>query len=89
MSHAGSRIHSTCGSRSGWLADLSARIAVVRPRLHLFGRIHQDGGLWELDGTVHANVTAWECGRAPTAIDLDEHTIMPVLIPPLGRTDDL
>lgn len=31
-------------------ADLLARVRRVRPKLHVFGHIHQDGGLW--DGTA-------------------------------------
>ncbi|MBO2458349.1 metallophosphatase domain-containing protein [Actinomadura violacea] len=52
-------------------ADLLARVRRVRPRLHLFGHIHHDGGLWHHDGTTFANVTTWECERAPTVIRLD------------------
>lgn len=50
--------------------DLLARVRVVKPRLHLFGHIHQDGGFWRHDATVFANVTTWECEREPTVIDL-------------------
>jgi predicted phosphohydrolase len=66
------------GDHAGWndaaragCAELRARLAVVAPRLHLFGHIHQDGGLWRVGATVHANVTSWECTRAPTVIDLE------------------
>nr|HEX4319159.1 metallophosphatase domain-containing protein [Kofleriaceae bacterium] len=72
---------SPVGGRAG-CADLRARLAVVRPRVHLFGHIHQDGGLWERDGVVHANVTTWECERAPTVIDVDATTVAPVHVPP-------
>jgi hypothetical protein len=68
-------------------ADLRKRVAIVRPRLHLFGHIHQDGGVWEHDGTVFANVTTWECHRAPTVIDIDSNTVTPIQIPPHGRRD--
>src|SRR5262249_34581739 len=37
--------------------DLREAVFRVRPRLHLFGHIHQDGGLWEIDGTCFANGT--------------------------------
>jgi predicted phosphohydrolase len=50
--------------------DLLARVKKVRPKLHLFGHIHQDGGIWEHEGTRFANITTWECDRAPTVIDL-------------------
>lgn len=54
------------------------------PRLHMFGHIHQDGGFWTHGPTAFANVTTWECERAPTVIDLDPQTleITPVFIPP-------
>ena len=51
--------------------DLRARVEVVRPRLHLFGHIHEDGGAWSHAGTTYVNCTTWECERAPTVIDLD------------------
>jgi predicted phosphohydrolase len=79
---------SPVGGRAG-CADLRARLEVARPRLHVFGHIHQDGGLWKHDGVVLANVTTWECERAPTVIDVDPTTITPVHVPAHGRTDDL
>lgn len=84
---AGVGDRSPVGGRAG-CADLRARIAEARPRLHLFGHIHQDGGLWEIEGVVHANVTTWECERAPTVIDLDARSLTAVHVPPHGRTDD-
>ncbi len=84
---AGFGDRSPIGSRAG-CADLRARIEVVRPRLHLFGHIHQDGGLWDHDGILLANVTTWECDRAPTVIDINERTITAVHVPPHGRATD-
>jgi predicted phosphodiesterase len=52
-------------------ADLRARVEQVRPRLHLFGHIHEDGGAWTEGGTTYVNCTTWECERAPTVIDLE------------------
>jgi Icc-related predicted phosphoesterase len=68
-------------------ADLRARVAIVRPRLHLFGHIHQDGGWWEHDGRQLANVTTWECNRGATVIDIDAHAVTPVTVPFHGRRD--
>ena len=62
--------------------DLRARVELVKPRLHLFGHIHQDGGMWEHEGVSFANVTTWECERAPTVIDLDVHRIARIVVPP-------
>jgi Icc-related predicted phosphoesterase len=55
-------------------ADLLARVRAVRPPLHVFGHIHQDGGVWLEDGTCFANVTTWECERQPTVLDFDART---------------
>ena len=65
-------------------ADLRRRVAEVVPRLHLFGHIHQDGGVWTAGPTMFANVTTWECERPPTVIDLDPATraVTPVVVPP-------
>jgi Icc-related predicted phosphoesterase len=65
--------------------DLLARVQAVRPRLHLFGHIHQDGGLWHRDGTCFANVTTWECERAPTVIRLDDSEVVGEIVPAPGR----
>jgi predicted phosphohydrolase len=66
-------------------ADLLARVRAVAPRLHLFGHIHQDGGLWRDGATTLANVTTWECERAPTVIDVLPDAIVPVAVPPRER----
>jgi predicted phosphohydrolase len=51
--------------------DLRERVRVARPRLHIFGHIHEDGGVWEAGGTMSANVTTDCCLRPPTVIDYD------------------
>ena len=81
------------GDRSPWAkrggcADLRARVQQARPRLHLFGHIHTDGGAWTIDGTTFANVTTWECERPATVVDLDG-VVTIVDAPPHGRTEDL
>lgn len=68
------------GGRNG-CADLRARVRDVSPRLHLFGHIHQDGGLWREGSTTFANVTTWECERGATVIDIERDSITPVTIP--------
>jgi predicted phosphohydrolase len=83
---AGFGDRSPVGGRAG-CADLRRRIAEVAPRLHLFGHIHQDGGVWRDGATVLANVTTWECERAPTVIDLDGEAVTPIVVPPHGATD--
>jgi predicted phosphodiesterase len=71
------------GGRHG-CSDLLARVREVRPRLHLFGHIHEDGGAWRQGETLFCNVTTWECERAPTVVDIDERTgeASPVSVPP-------
>lgn len=65
-------------------ADLLARVRAVRPRVHLFGHIHDDGGSWTSEGVAFANVTTSECERAPTVIDIEGETIR-VQAPPARR----
>lgn len=62
--------------------DLLARVRMVRPRLHLFGHIHQDGGAWAEGGTSFVNVSTWECERRPTVIDLVDGRVSLVEVPP-------
>ncbi len=72
------------GNRAGCV-DLRNRVLEVTPRLHLFGHIHQDGGVWGAGATTFANVTTWECERAPTVIDVEPSAISPVVVPPRDR----
>lgn len=58
------------GNRAG-CELLLERIRIVKPKLHLFGHIHDDGGTWNIGPTTLANVTTAECNRAPTVIDFD------------------
>lgn len=64
--------------------DLRDRVAVVRPRVHLFGHIHEDGGTWVEHGTLFANVTCDEGERGATVIDIDADGVRVVDSPP-GR----
>jgi Icc-related predicted phosphoesterase len=81
------------GDSSGWedgtragCEELLARVQVVKPRLHLFGHIHQDGGYWQHGETAFANVTVWECTRPPTVIDIEPGgRITPVDVPRRSR----
>jgi Icc-related predicted phosphoesterase len=42
--------------------DLSERIGVVKPRLHVFGHIHEARGVHEEDGTSYVNASVGEGG---------------------------
>lgn len=68
-------------------ADLLAAVRRMRPLLHLFGHIHQDGGFWRGDGICFANVTAWECERGPTVLDVDvsNREVTAISVPPARR----
>lgn len=77
----------TSKQRAG-CADLRARVAEVAPRLHLFGHIHQDGGVWHHGATTFANVTTWECERGATVFDVTPGAIAPIAVPPHGRRND-
>lgn len=63
-------------------ADLLARVRQVRPKLHLFGHIHQNGGLWRHAETTFANVTTWECERGPTVVRLETSGAVGEVVPP-------
>jgi len=52
-------------------SNLRERVAMIRPRLHLFGHIHEDRGAWRHGSTVFANVTVDEGRLPPMVIDLD------------------
>jgi len=62
--------------------DLLRAVRRVEPRLHVFGHIHQDGGVWHDGATTFANVTTWECEREPTVVDLNHRTVESVSVPP-------
>lgn len=66
--------------------DLLARVKHTKPRVHLFGHIHTDGGAWQIGTTLFANVTTWECERQPTVIDIDEKNARTVIVPPARRS---
>lgn len=64
--------------------DLLAALGRAAPALHVFGHIHEDGGLWQRDQTTICNVTTWECTRPPTVLDYDAatRTVTPLDVPP-------
>lgn len=64
--------------------DLLRALDRIRPALHLFGHIHEDGGLWQHGPTTIANVTTWECMRGATVLDYEPstRTVTPVDVPP-------
>ncbi len=64
--------------------DLRQRVDAIEPALHMFGHIHQDGGAWQGPRVCYANVTTWECERAPSVFDYDPTTrvVSLVAVPP-------
>ncbi len=83
---AGIGDHTPVAGRIG-CRDLLARVQAAPPRLHMFGHIHTDGGIFPIGPTLFANVTTWECERPPTVIDIDAAGVRPIVVPPHGRTD--
>jgi hypothetical protein len=67
--------------------ELLVALGRVRPLLHLFGHIHEAGGVFEYEGTVLANVTTASCDRAPTVLDVDvaQRVVERVSVPPRRR----
>jgi Icc-related predicted phosphoesterase len=57
--------------------DLLERVREVKPRLHLFGHIHEDRGVFEspeAPGTLFVNASVGEGGRGkPIVVDLDKN----------------
>ncbi len=64
--------------------DLLVRVREVKPALHAYGHIHEDGGAWTRGPTVFANVTTWECERACTVLDVDGAGVVTAVVVP-GR----
>ena len=63
----GDRVHD--GERVG-CEDLLRHLGRVKPRLHLFGHIHEDRGEWQLGPTRIVNCTTSEGELPVTVIDL-------------------
>ncbi len=75
---------SSTAGRTGCV-DLRARVRSTNPGVHLFGHIHEDGGAWTIDQTLFANVTTWECERAPTVLRLHRGRVAEVASAPERR----
>lgn len=66
----GDTIHWNGQDRHVGCLDLLERVRDVRPKLHLFGHIHQARGTWTAGPTTFANVTTDEGQAPPTVLDL-------------------
>lgn len=68
--------------------DLLSALDRIRPAVHVFGHIHEDGGLWRHGPTAVVNATTDDCCRAATVLDYDPRTrtVTPVVVPP-GRSE--
>lgn len=55
--------------------ELSLRVASVRPRLHVFGHVHQGHGVLKRNGVLSVNASIlnehYRIGHAPVVVDLD------------------
>jgi predicted phosphohydrolase len=67
--------------------ELLVALDRVQPLLHVFGHIHEAGGLFERGGVRIANVTTASCERPPTVIDVDpvRGAVNPVTVPARRR----
>lgn len=65
--------------------DLMEAVRRARPRLHVFGHIHNDGGCWRDGDVTLANVTTWECERGASVFDVTPGGVTPVVVPPRGE----
>lgn len=63
--------------------DLLEAVRRKRPALHLFGHIHEDGGVRQEGPTTFANVTTAECQRGATVLDYEPtaRTVRVVSVP--------
>lgn len=57
------------GDRVG-CEDLTRHLARVKPKVHLFGHIHEDRGEWRLGPTRVVNCTTSECALPCSVIDV-------------------
>lgn len=74
---------SSIAGRHGCEALLEA-VRRLKPRLHLFGHIHNDGGMWREDSVVFSNVTTWESERAPSIFEVTQDALTCLHIPAAG-----
>lgn len=58
------------GQRVG-CEDLLRHLSRVKPKLHLFGHIHEDKGAWQHETTRVVNVTTSDAELACTVLDVD------------------
>jgi Icc-related predicted phosphoesterase len=48
--------------------DLLRRVEAIKPKLHIFGHIHEDRGIWKRGSTVFVNATTSECTLPVTVL---------------------
>jgi Icc-related predicted phosphoesterase len=61
---------STYDDRCTGCEDLLARVRQLRPRLHVFGHIHESRGRWEEGGTIFINASTDECMGVASVVEL-------------------
>lgn len=61
----------TCAGLNVGCEDLLDRVREVRPRLHVFGHIHEAAGRWEREGTIFVNASTQESTRPPRVVTLE------------------
>lgn len=63
--------HPVYGEERVGCEDLLRHLGRARPRLHLFGHIHEDRGQWPIGDTRACNVTTSECELPCTVLELE------------------
>jgi len=61
-------------SRGVGCSDLLRRVQQVQPKLHIFGHIHEDRGVWTRGKTTFVNATTNECTEPPTVLHYPPQT---------------
>ncbi|MEM9777197.1 MAG: metallophosphatase domain-containing protein [Chloroflexota bacterium] len=62
------------GKRVG-CEELAVRVKEIRPKIHLFGHIHEDAGQWQIDETLYVNASI-----APSPVSVMRRLQQPVVL---------
>jgi len=59
----------TVSGRRVGCEEMARRVAEIRPRLHIFGHIHEAAGRWEREGTTFVNASVWALGASVIRVE--------------------
>ena len=60
----------TFDGRNEGCDDLLVRVRQIKPKLHIFGHIHEAAGQWEEGGTTFINACMWDSASAAREFEL-------------------